>query len=166
LPHVRTSPSTAVRRPVPLAALRLAEHVDDHVRNRFAYKRKHNHLMKWPFVSRSSLDRALEQCASWRDAYLLERGAHCTTRDRLLLTVDKLTTLQRAGFTAAPVVPDAPVQTQILPPKVIAAIRQHMDPRGPAGRSTVDWARSQIAAGQSEDTVIGRIHAGSDGDAA
>ena len=77
--------------------------------------------MKWPFVSRAALDRALETAADWHAAYLLECRAHGTTRDRLLLTVDKLTAMQRAGYNPTPPEPLGPPQ-QRLDPEIRAAL--------------------------------------------
>ena len=101
--------------------------------------------MKWPFVSRAALDRALENAEAWQAAYLLERGAHCTTRDRLLLTVDKLTAMQRAGYNPTPPEPIMPPMQRMDP-----EIRAALDGRFPGNSPHKAMVLRQIEQWQEE----------------
>ena len=117
--------------------------------------------MKWPLVSR----RAYEDMCEARDGCRLELLAQRemyqealreAAKEREALT-DRLVTLQRAGFQAPLPAPVGHPQPTRLPPKVLAAIAERMDPKGQAAQQTAQLAGLWLEADIPEREVVSRI---------
>lgn len=110
--------------------------------------------MKWPWVSRRAYDERGWHIAQLTADLTQQRKDAAAERSALL---DKITSLQRQGFTAPAPLADAIPQPSRLPPKVEAAILARMDPTGSAARQTAQLAHAWLARGDTEDAVAALI---------
>lgn len=83
-------------------------------------------------------------------------------RDRYTSLVARMSEMQRQGFRLPDPAPADVPQPKRLPPLVLAAITEKMDPRGQAARQTAELAMTWLDQGDDPEVVAAKIRWGAE----
>lgn len=100
--------------------------------------------------------RGWEAADKWHEAWVAERGSHEITRRQLNDLTEKITAMQRAGFTVTPPEPPAPI-IQRMNPVISVALDGRFPGNSPYRAQMLKWIEEQQDAGREPEWIARRI---------
>ena len=107
-------------------------------------------------VTRKLYDLAVQRGDEFHEAYIVEQGAHALTRSQLVALTEKLSSLQRAGFTTAQPEPPFPL-TQRMDPEIKSALDGRFPGNSPHRAMVLKQIEEWTDAGREPTWIARRI---------